>query len=239
MKPVLAVSVLLWLTVQLSAQLSYDRIRQADREPGNWLTTHGTYDAKRFSTLDQIDRTNVQQLRPVWMHQVQGRHHFETTPLVFDGVMYITEPPSDVTALDVKTGRPIWSYRRPLPRRRPRVLRSGQSRRRRPRRPDLHRDHRRASRRARHEDRAACGGTSRSPTTRPGYSMTAAPLAVKDKIIVGVAGGEYRHPRLSRRLRREDRQAGVALLDRAGAGRAGPRDLGRRQLEVRRRDRPG
>ena len=62
---------------------------------------------KRFSTLDEINRANVQQLRPAWMYQVQGRHHFETTPLVFDGVMYITDPPSDVVALDVKTGRPL------------------------------------------------------------------------------------------------------------------------------------
>ena len=82
------------------------------REPGSWLTYHGTYDAQRFSTLDEINRANVQQLRPVWMYQVQGRHHFETTPLVFDGVMYLTDPPSDVVALDVKTGRPLWTYRR-------------------------------------------------------------------------------------------------------------------------------
>ncbi len=39
-----------------------------------------------------------------------SRQHFETTPLVFDGVMYITDPPSDVTALDLRTGRPIWHY---------------------------------------------------------------------------------------------------------------------------------
>src|SRR2546422_11261969 len=49
------------------------------------------------------------------MYQVHGRHHFESTPLVFDGVMYLTDPPSDVVALDVKTGRPLWAYRRSLP----------------------------------------------------------------------------------------------------------------------------
>jgi glucose dehydrogenase len=48
----------------------------------------------------------VQQLRPVWIYQVQGRDHFESTPLVFDGVMCLTDPPSDVVALDIKTGRP-------------------------------------------------------------------------------------------------------------------------------------
>ena len=105
----------LLFAVELSAQLTSDRIRQADREPGSWLTYHGTYDGQRFSKLDEISRANVQRLRPMWMYQVQGRHHLETTPLVFDGVMYITDPPSDVVALDVKTGRPLWAYRRSLP----------------------------------------------------------------------------------------------------------------------------
>src|ERR1700752_2262475 len=98
MKAMLGIVIALVFAVELSAQLTYDRIRQAVREPGSWLTYHGTYDAQRFSALDEIDRKNVQQLRPVWMYQVQGRHHLETTPLVFDGVMYITDPTSDVVA---------------------------------------------------------------------------------------------------------------------------------------------
>jgi len=115
MRGVLALVFALVSVVELSAQLTSERLRQAGREPGSWLTYHGTYDAQRFSALDEINRANVQQLHPVWMYQVQGRHHFETTPLVFDGVMYITDPPSDVVALDVKTGRPLWTYRRSLP----------------------------------------------------------------------------------------------------------------------------
>ena len=63
----------------------------------SWLTYHGTYDAKRYSSLDQIDRGNVQKLHPLWMYQVRGRHHFETTPLVFDGMMYLSDPPSGLT----------------------------------------------------------------------------------------------------------------------------------------------
>ena len=74
MRIVLAVFFGLVLAVQVSAQLSYERLRQADRDPGSWLTYHGTYDGKRFSALDEISRANVQQLRPVWMYQVQGRH---------------------------------------------------------------------------------------------------------------------------------------------------------------------
>ena len=51
------------------------------------------------------------------MYQVRAHHKVETSPLVFDGIMYISEPPSDVTALDLRTGRPIWSYRRSMSRR--------------------------------------------------------------------------------------------------------------------------
>ena len=68
-----------------------------------------------------------------------------------------------------------------------------------------------------------------------GYSITSPPLVVKDKVIVGVAGGEYGDPRLPRRLRRRERQARLALLHDPGAGRARQRHLEGRQLEDRRR----
>ena len=190
MKTLLAIFFALLFAVELSAQLTYDRVRQAVREPGSWLTYHGTYDAQRFSALDEINRANVQQLRPVWMYQVQGRHHFETTPLVFDGVMYLTDPPSDVVALDVKTGRPLWAYRRSLP-------------------GDL-----RACCGDVNRGVAALGDQIFVATIdahlvaldmrtgrvrwdvevadyKTGHSLTAAPLAVKDKVIVGMGGAEY------------------------------------------------
>src|SRR4026207_2302069 len=111
MRTMLAVLLAVVFAVHPSAQLTYERIRESAREPGSWLTYHGTYDGKRFSALDEISRANVRQLRPVWMYQVQGRHHFETTPLVFDGVMYLSDPPSDGVAPDGKTGRPLVCYR--------------------------------------------------------------------------------------------------------------------------------
>ena len=58
-----------------------------------------------------------------------------------------------------------------------------------------------------------------------GYAATVAPLVVKDKVIVGIAGGEYGDPRVHRRLRRADRQARLALLHDSRARRAGQRDL--------------
>src|ERR1700739_3524663 len=93
----------LLVAAALSAQVSFDRIRKAD--PGSWLTYSGNYEAHRFSPLAQLTPANVAGLKPVWIYQMPGSGRFETTPLVFDGIMYITEPPTVVKALDLKTGR--------------------------------------------------------------------------------------------------------------------------------------
>jgi alcohol dehydrogenase (cytochrome c) len=172
------------------AQVPYDRIRGAEKEPGSWLTYHGTYDGKRYSSLDEIDRSNVQRLHPLWMYQIRGSHHFETTPLVFDGMMYITDPPSDVIALDLKTGRPIWCYRRPLPE-------------------DLHACCGEVNRGLAVLDDQLylatidahllaldlrTGGVRwdvELADYKTGHTLTAAPLAIEDKIVVGMAGAEY------------------------------------------------
>ena len=96
------------------AQVTHERLLNADREPGNWLTYSGNYAGWRYSPLTQITRDNADWIRLQWVHQM--RHsQIETPPLVVDGVMYLTEPPSDVTALDPETGRVFWRYRRALP----------------------------------------------------------------------------------------------------------------------------
>src|SRR5689334_8314620 len=98
--------ILLKLTacIPLLAQVPFERIRLAEREPGNWLTYSGNYSAHRHSPLDQVDTTSVSRLRPLWVYQTSAAGAVETTPLVVDGVMYISEPPSNVTALDTRTG---------------------------------------------------------------------------------------------------------------------------------------
>jgi alcohol dehydrogenase (cytochrome c) len=90
-------------------------LRRADRTPADWLTYSGNYQAHRYSPLTQITRENVAQLKPAWIYQVRRTGIVETTPIVADGVMYITEPPSTVTALDVRTGRPLWTYSPTIP----------------------------------------------------------------------------------------------------------------------------
>ena len=173
-----------------AADVTYQRILNAAQEPGNWLTYSGTYSSLHHSTLDQINLKNVRNLRTKWVHQVRSLSKFENTPLVVDGVMYITSPPNDVIALDIATGRPFWIYRRALPE--PINVCCGRVNR----------------------GLAILGSRLFMGTVdgflialdaksgnllwevevadrRTGHSLTAAPLALKDKIITGVAGGEY------------------------------------------------
>jgi alcohol dehydrogenase (cytochrome c) len=98
-----------------SAQVPYQRIVRAEAEPANWLTYAGSYKSQRYSQLDQITRRNVGQLKPAWVYQIRQPGLIETSPIVVDGVMYMTEPPSTVTALDARTGRILWSWSPNIP----------------------------------------------------------------------------------------------------------------------------
>ncbi len=106
---------LLLCAASLAGQVTPERLLKADREPGNWLTYSGGYQSHRFSQLHEIDRDNIKKLKLKWVHQMRTLEKVEATPLVVDGVMYVTRPPSDVFALDAATGRPFWSYVRSLP----------------------------------------------------------------------------------------------------------------------------
>ena len=83
-------------------------------DPGDWLMFSRTYDAQRFSPLDQINRQNVNQLRTAWVRGMGPGIH-ENIPIVHDGVMYVVNPKAVVTALDATNGDLIWEYRRKLP----------------------------------------------------------------------------------------------------------------------------
>ncbi len=184
-----AYALLLALAFPALAQVPYERILHAVSEPASWLTYSGNYNSQRYSTLNQITRTNVERLKVAWMYQVRAHHKVETSALVFDGIMYITEPPSDVTALDLRTGRPIWSYRRSIP---AVPVCCGQ-----------------VNRGVAALDDQLFLGTLDAHLValdmktgrvrwdvevadyKIGNSITLAPLAVKDKIIIGIAGAEY------------------------------------------------
>src|SRR5579864_3049405 len=106
---------LLAAALSANAQVSFERIVKAADEPGNWLTYSGNYQAHRFSPLREITAANVAGLKPLWVYQLKDKGQFETSPIVVDGIMYITEPPGMVTALDARTGRRLWNYQRQLP----------------------------------------------------------------------------------------------------------------------------
>jgi alcohol dehydrogenase (cytochrome c) len=172
------------------AQVSFERLLHADREPQNWLTYSGTVQSQRFSQLAQITPDNVKNLELQWIFQARSLEKFETTALVVDGVLYTVQAPNDLLALDAVTGRTFWMYSyRPSQDSRPccgRVNRGvailgdtlfmGTI------------DGHLVAVDARN-GRAIWDVAVAKPDA--GYAFTHAPLVVKDKIIVGTAGGEY------------------------------------------------
>ena len=96
-----------------SAQVPFERLRGAADEPQNWLTYSGGYFSQRYSELEQIAPDNVGDLELQWVYQTPVMGPWQTTPIVVDGVMYLTQRPNDIVALDARTGRVYWIYRHP------------------------------------------------------------------------------------------------------------------------------
>ncbi|MCC7008536.1 MAG: PQQ-dependent dehydrogenase, methanol/ethanol family [Acidobacteria bacterium] len=95
----------------IGAQVSPSRIVNATGEPHNWLTYSGAYFGQRYSPLTQITPANVRNLEIKWLLQNQVFGSWESSPIVVDGVMYLTQRPNDVLAVDAKTGRLYWIYK--------------------------------------------------------------------------------------------------------------------------------
>jgi alcohol dehydrogenase (cytochrome c) len=104
-----ALPILFLAVVSLQAQISFDRILQSNREPHNWLTYSGNVNGQRHSLLTQITPGNVRNLELQWVWQARSLEKFEATPLVVDGVLYTVQAPNDVVALDAATGRIFWT----------------------------------------------------------------------------------------------------------------------------------
>ncbi|MEJ2088246.1 MAG: PQQ-dependent dehydrogenase, methanol/ethanol family [Gammaproteobacteria bacterium] len=110
----LLLTALLTVAPAALAQVPFARLLNTQAD-GDWLTYSGSYRAERFLALDQINRDNVDGLKVLWAYQmqptsIQGAGLQETTPLVVDGILYLTEAPSSVTALDARTGRILWHW---------------------------------------------------------------------------------------------------------------------------------
>ena len=86
------------------------RIANADAEPGNWLSYGRTYSEQRYSPLARINDKNAQRLGLAWFADLDTNRAQEATPLIVDGVMYVSTAWSLVKAYDARTGRPLWAY---------------------------------------------------------------------------------------------------------------------------------
>lgn len=93
-----------------TAWVDSGRIANADSEPGNWLAHGRTWSEQRFSPLDQINESNVSELKLAWYTDLDTNRGQEATPIVVDGVLYSTSAWSKVQAVDAKTGRLLWQY---------------------------------------------------------------------------------------------------------------------------------
>jgi alcohol dehydrogenase (cytochrome c) len=187
---VLASATVVATAASLHAQVTFERLRRAETEPRNWLTYSGNYFSHRYSGLKEINASNVRTLRAAWTFQTAVPGRFQTSPIVVDGVIYITVPPASVVALDARTGRSLWRYRRPLPE-------------------GLQGCCGQVNRGVAILDETVYVGTfdahlvaldARTGRVRwdvavadheTGHSITGAPLVLADKVIVGISGGEY------------------------------------------------
>lgn len=94
--------------------VTYARLKNSETEPHNWLHYWGNYRGTHYSKLNQITAANVTQLKSQWTHQFGG-NTIQTTPIVVDGMMFVTGPLNNAAALDARTGRTLWRYTRQLP----------------------------------------------------------------------------------------------------------------------------
>src|SRR3954451_20497488 len=188
-RPAMAL-LLVWRLFGQGVPVVYERLVKADLEPGNWLMYSSSYNGWRFSGLDQINPQNVNRLHVKWLFQGRHLEKFETTPLVVDGIMYLTRPENEIYAVDAETGRMLWTYRHRNPARTynccgrvnrglailgNRLFMNTL---------DMHLIAIDAK-----SGRELWKTEMFDYTASGGYAATGAPLVVKDKVIVGMAGG--------------------------------------------------
>jgi alcohol dehydrogenase (cytochrome c) len=192
-----ALALVVFATLSVQAQVTFDRLLHTEKEPHNWLTYSGNVLGQRYSLLNQINTGNAKNLELQWVWQAGSLEKYETTSLVNDGVLYTIQAPNNtnntdgftqIVALDAATGRQFWTFRYNIPQ----------------------------------TARNCCGRVNRglailgdtlfmgtlnshliavnaktgtlvwdtTVTTTAGYPITVAPLVVKDKVIIGTAGGD-------------------------------------------------
>ncbi len=186
----LAGAAVLAISPALAGEVTADRLINADKEPQNWLMNHRTYDAQRYSPLDKISKANVKSLKLAYALAIGGtaaNENLQSTPLAEDGFLYIVDQWGVVYKVDVRSGdmaRIVWR------------MDPGQEK--------LPLSNRGAAlwgnlviSTANYPARVIATNKDNGKVVwetnlhdQPDVQLTAAPLAVKDKIIVGAAGGD-------------------------------------------------
>ena len=181
------------LGASIAAQQITNRdLIEAAKTPDRWLTYSGDYSGRRHSPLTQITPANVQQLTAQWTFQTGVLGKFEATPIILDGIIYITGPNNTAWALDARTGRSIWQYQRILPDTAELNVCCGMVN----RGFAVYRDLLLMTTLDAHLV-ALDMKTGKQvydvvlEDYKRGYASTMAPLLVKDKVIVGIAGAEF------------------------------------------------
>jgi PQQ-dependent dehydrogenase (methanol/ethanol family) len=96
------------------SNVTQDMLDRAATDSNNFLHTNGDYTQKRYHPAAQINESNVRRLRPAWIFQTDVRESMETSPIVVNGVMYVTTSFSQVYALNAQTGEQLWTYKHAL-----------------------------------------------------------------------------------------------------------------------------
>jgi alcohol dehydrogenase (cytochrome c) len=175
----------------LAAEVTPERLVNADREPQNWLMNHRTYDAQRYSPLDKISKSNVKSLKLAYAVAIGGtsaNENLESTPLAEDGYLYVVDQWSVVYKIDGRSGdigRIVWR------------MDPGQER--------LLAANRGAALWgnfvisvanyparviATNKETGKVAWETNMSDGQPDLALTAAPLPIKDKIVIGAAGGD-------------------------------------------------
>ncbi len=170
--------------------VTQERLLKGTDDTANWLMYGGNYLNWRFSPLKDVNRQNVKKLQVAWIFQTGIPGQLEAAPIVADGVLYLVASYNHVYAMNAETGEPLWKYDHPLP-------------------DDLRICCGPTNRGVAIADDKVILGTLdahmvalnrktgavawnvKMDDYTAGYSSTGAPIVIKDKVIIGIAGGEY------------------------------------------------
>jgi alcohol dehydrogenase (cytochrome c) len=173
-----------------AAPVTFETLKKAQDDPASWLSYGKNYYGWRYSPLGQINAGNIASLTPEWIMATEAPGSNESSPLVLDDVMYLTGPSNNAWAVDLLTGRKVWSYSKYVPaglglccgpvNRGFAILGDR-----------LFKMNLQATLVALDVKSGKLQWETTVDDYKKGYTATGAPLAVKDMIVTGIAGGEW------------------------------------------------